>query len=104
MYFCTFTFYILTFTFISFYHFHFLANCEHLLFLRNGKGIRGHPDGIWSSIESAVDREKQLDVQGEEQCDGGEEGGGEEEEKKSGEDLVPDHQKQEEEIRKGARS
>ena len=43
-------------------------------------------------------------MQGEEQCDGGEEGGGEEEEKKSGEDLVPDHLKQEEEIRNGARS
>ena len=57
-----------------------------LLFVRNGKRVRGHFDGLRSSIEGSVDREGKLDVQGEE-WRGGEEGGGEEEAEKSGSDY-----------------
>ena len=53
------------------------------LCIRHGKGIRGHFDGLRSSLEGAVDGEGKLDVQGEDRH-GGEERGGEEEAKKSG--------------------
>ena len=65
------------FTFYIVYH----------LFVRNGKGIRGDPDGLWSKVEGAVDREGQLDVQGEEQRGRGEEGRRKKEAEESGEDF-----------------
>ena len=60
-----------------------LIVCVYLLFVRNVSGVRGHFDGLRSSIEGSVYREGKLDVQREEWTRG-EEGGGEEETEKSG--------------------
>ena len=69
------------------FYFSLSLSFVYCLFVRNGKGIRGDPDGLWSKVEGAVNGEGQLDVQGEEQWGGREAGRGEEEAKKSGEDF-----------------